>query len=123
DENPFPVSRAYFQTALAMALIQQRRYDAAEMLLVDIKAPILEPQIRMLHLHASGEEGHDDEARANFEDLTPKPWSISDELLDELHRRYILKTTARHSDEWLFDQEVSSLLLVSTQQTSSAYVS
>ena len=121
DENPFPSNRAYFKTALAAALIQQEKYEAAALLLSNIEAPSLEPQIKVLHLHASGEQGHDDEARADLEDLTPKPWSISDELLDELHRRYILKAPSKHTDEWLLDQEINSLLLVSTQQTSSAY--
>ena len=123
DENPFPASRPYFQTALATTLIQREQYEAAKLVLSNIEEPSLKPQITVLHLHASGEEGHDEDAMADFEDLTPKPWSVSDELLAELHRRYILKVEPKHSDEWLLDQEVSSLLLVSNQPASTAYAS
>jgi len=67
DENPFMVSRPFFQTALATALIQQEKYDVAKMLLREIETPSLEPQVKMLYLHVAGVEGNDDEARIAFE--------------------------------------------------------
>ncbi len=118
SENPFPSSAAYFQVALAVALIRQGKYRDANSLLADIDAPNLKPQVDILRLHASGEEKQFEEATVAFQELTPKPWSISDELLDELHRRYILKAPPKKSNEWVFDQEETSLLLVAGQQTS-----
>ena len=117
-DNPFPSSAAYFQTALTVALIRQEEYEEASRVLSDIKAPNLQPQIDVLRLHISGEKEQFEEANAAFHDLTPKPWSISDQLLDELHRRYILKAPPKRSNEWVFDQEVGSLLLVANQQAS-----
>ena len=118
NEDPFPSSVPYFQTALAVALIRQRKYKDASTVLSNINAPDLKPQINMLRLHVLGETEQFEEANSAFQDLTPKPWSISSELLDELHRRYILKAPAKESDEWVFDQEVGSLLLVANQQAS-----
>jgi tetratricopeptide (TPR) repeat protein len=117
-ENPFPSSAVYFQAALAVALIRQEKYGDARNVLSDIDAPSLKPQIDVLRLHTSGEEKEFEEAKAAFQDLTPKPWSISDELLDELHRRYILKVEPKQSNEWVFDKEVECLLLVANQQAS-----
>ena len=117
-EVPFPLSVAYFQTALAVALILLRKYEDAGSVLSNINAPNLQPQIDVLRLHVSGETERFEEANSAFQHLTPKPWSIPGELLDELHRRYILKAPPRQSDDWVFDQEVGSLLLVANQQAS-----
>jgi len=68
-------------------------------------------------LHVAGEKKQFEEAEAAFQDLKPKPWSISDDLIDEFHRRYVLKTGPKRSDDWVFDQEVGILLLVANQQT------
>ena len=116
-EAPIPSSKEYFRTALAVALLRRQKYEDASRLLQVIKTPMLQPQTDVLRLHSFGAMNQTEEANAAFQNLTPKPWSISDELIDELHRRYILKEELRRSDDWVFEQEVGTLLLIANQQS------
>jgi tetratricopeptide (TPR) repeat protein len=117
DEAPFASCVPYFQASLAVALIRQEKYRDANRILSKIDNPNLQPQVETFRIHACGEEGEFEEASAAFEELTRRPWSVSDELLDELHRRYILKSPPKRSNDWVFDQEVGALLLVANQQS------
>jgi len=115
-EDILPLSKQYFRTALAMALMRQKKYDNAERLLSDVGTYELQPQVDVLLVHCFGEEDRTDEAREAFKGISTKPWSISDELIEELHRRYILKQPPQRSDDWVFDQEIGSVLVVANQQ-------
>lgn len=115
-ENPIPSSREYFRGALAVAYLRQRDYPKAESTLESVNAPLLQPQANVLRLHASGASGKYDRAAAAYEKLRDKPWFISDELVTELHRRYILKEEPRHDDDWVFEREADTRLFDPNQQ-------
>ena len=120
-DNPQPSSREYFKAALAIALLRRRDFNEASRLLDEVTEPLLQPQADVLRVHSFGALGEMERATTAYQKLEAKPWSISDELISELHRRYILKEEPRHDDEWLFDQETSSLLLIASQQSATSF--
>ncbi|MGI9068195.1 MAG: tetratricopeptide repeat protein [Pyrinomonadaceae bacterium] len=115
-EDPTPVGRQYFQTTLAIALMRQEQYGKAERILRHVEAPELKPQVNVLLMHCFGEDDQSTKANEAFERISAKPWSISNELIEELHRRYVLKQPPQRSDDWVFDQEIGSILVVANQQ-------
>jgi tetratricopeptide (TPR) repeat protein len=116
SEDPLPSSREYFRNALAVAYLRRRDFAGAGKAVDDVKTPLLQPQANVVRLHAYGASGNGARATAAYEGLSNKPWSIPDELVAELHRRYLLKEEPRHDDEWVFEQEVDMLLSNSGQQ-------
>jgi tetratricopeptide (TPR) repeat protein len=115
-ENPIPSSREYFRSALAVACLRQRDLARAERALEDISTPLLQPQANVLRLHVFGASGKEPDAAAAYEKLRDKPWFIPDELVAELHRRYLLKEEPRHDDDWVYEQELDTFLFDPTQQ-------
>jgi tetratricopeptide (TPR) repeat protein len=115
-ENPIPSSREYFQGALVVACLRRRDFAGAGRAIEGVEAPMLQPQANVLRLHTYGALGDDERAAAAHERLREKPWSISDELVAELHRRYMLKEEPQHDDEWVSNQEIDMLLSNSSQQ-------
>ncbi len=116
-DNPWPLHREYFNTALAIALIKRRNFMQAGQVLDKVAAPLLQPQANLLRLHSYGEQNNFERASEAYESLTTNPWSISDELISELHRRYILKEEPRYDDDWVIEQEESTtMLLIADQQ-------
>jgi len=116
-DAPRPASREYFRTALAIALLRRRDFNNASRILDEITEPLLQPQANVLRIHSFGALGEVERANAAYQKIEVKPWSVSDELISELHRRYILKEPPRHDDEWLFDQETRSFLLIANEQS------
>ena len=115
-DDPIPLSRQYFHTALSVALMRHGEYESARKVLSHVEAQELQPQVNVLLMHCFGEDDQTAEASEAFESISPKPWSISDELIEELHRRYVLKQPPKRSDDWVFDQEIGSILVVANQQ-------
>ncbi|HEV7398499.1 MAG TPA: tetratricopeptide repeat protein [Pyrinomonadaceae bacterium] len=115
-DDPLPLGRQYFHTALSVALMRLGEYGSAKKILSSVEAEELQPQVNILLVHCYGEEDQTVEARAAFESISAQAWSISNELIEELNRRYILKQPPHHSDEWVFDQEIGSMLVVASQQ-------
>ncbi|MDT5269405.1 MAG: hypothetical protein QOH49_1591 [Acidobacteriota bacterium] len=116
SENPSPSSREYFRNALAVAYLWRGDLAGAGKALEGVNAPLLQPQANVLRLHAYGALG--DEARATkaYEGLREKPWFIPDELVSELHRKYVLKEEPRYDDNWVFEQESDIFLFDPNQQ-------
>jgi tetratricopeptide (TPR) repeat protein len=115
-EDPIPSSKEYFRTALAVACLRRKDYRRAESALAGISTPLLQPQANVLRLHTFGASGKDAPAAAAYEKLGDKPWFIPDQLVAELHRRYVLKEEPRHDDEWVFEQEEDMFLFDPNQQ-------
>ena len=116
-DNPIPSSREYFRSALAVACLRGGDYHKAEIALEGISTPLMQPQANVFRLHAFGARGKDAPAAAAYEKLRDKPWFIPDELVAELHRRYILKEQPRHDDAWVSEQEEDTLLFDPSQQS------
>jgi tetratricopeptide (TPR) repeat protein len=114
--DPVPLSKEYFRTALAVALMRQGEFGDAVKILDTVEVQDLQPQVKLLRVHCFGENNQTPEASEAFDSISTKPWSIPDELIEELHRRYILKQPPKRSDDWVFDQESTSLLMVANQQ-------
>jgi tetratricopeptide (TPR) repeat protein len=124
EDDPIPLSKQYFHTALSVALMRHGEYESARKILSNVEAQELQPQVKVLLMHCFGEDDQTAEASEAFESISAKPWSISDELIEELHRRYVLKQPPQRSDDWVFDQEIGSILVVANQQAPiSNYVS
>jgi tetratricopeptide (TPR) repeat protein len=123
QNDPLPSSKQYFQTALAVAMLRRRDFPRVIQVLEGVSAPLLQPQANVLRLHSFGELKEDMQASEAYDKLASKPWSIPDNLIDELHRRYILKEEPQHNDEWVFEKEEGIILLVANQQAmlSSSY--
>jgi tetratricopeptide (TPR) repeat protein len=123
QNDPLPSSKQYFQTALAVAMLRKRDFPRVIQVLEEVSAPLLQPQANVLRLHSFGELEEDAQASEAYDRLASKPWSIPDNLIDELHRRYILKEEPHHNDEWVFEKEEGIILLVANQQAmlSSSY--
>jgi tetratricopeptide (TPR) repeat protein len=116
EDDPIPLSKQYFHTALSVALMRHGEYRSARKILSNVEAQELQPQVNVLLIHCFGEDDQTAEASEAFENISAKPWSISGELIEELHRRYVLKQPPQRSDDWVFDQEIGSILVVANQQ-------
>ncbi|MFL6334412.1 MAG: tetratricopeptide repeat protein [Pyrinomonadaceae bacterium] len=115
-EDPIPSSREYFQSALAVACLRRGDLAGAGKALEGVNSPLLQPQANVLRLHTYGADGEQEPAVAAYEKLREKPWFIPDELVAELHRKYILKEEPRHDDDWVFEQELDIFLFDPSQQ-------
>jgi tetratricopeptide (TPR) repeat protein len=116
-DDPIPLSKQYFHTALSVALMRHGEYWSATKVLSKVEAPELQPQVSVLLTHCYGENNQAAKAIEAYESISAKPWSISNELIEELHRRYVLGQPPQRSNDWVFDQEIASLLVVANQQT------
>jgi tetratricopeptide (TPR) repeat protein len=118
-EDPIPLSKEYFRSALAVACLRLRDFARAESALEGISTPLLQPQANVLRFHTFGALGKHAAATAAYEKLSDKPWFIPDELVTELHRKYILKEEPRHDDDWIIEQELDMFLFDPNQQAPS----
>ncbi len=116
EDDPIPLGKQYFHTALSVALMRHGEYESAKKVLSNVMAQELQPQVNVLLMHCFGENDQTAQASEAFESISAKPWSISDELIEELHRRYVLKQPPQRSDDWVFDEEIGSILVVANQQ-------
>ena len=115
-ENPIPSSREYFRSALALACLRRGDYERAGSALVEVASPLLQPQANVLRLHAYGALGDELRALAAFEGLREKPWYIPNELVSELHRKYLLKEKPRYDEDWVIEQEADTFVFDPNQQ-------
>ncbi len=118
-DDPWTLHREYFRTSLGIAYIRRRKFGQAHHVLKEIKSLPLQPQVNVYRLHSSGELQDDKHAHEAYTNITPIPY-ISNELVEELHRRYILKQEPQHDDDWVNEKEVNLLLLVSSQSAMSS---
>jgi len=118
-EDPIPSSKEYFRSALALAYLRQRDFAKTLRVLDDVTAPLLQPQANVLRFHAYGASNDAERAAASYEKLRDKPWPIPDDLVDELHRKNILKLEPRHDDEWVLDKEIDMNIFDANQQAMS----
>lgn len=108
---PRPVQREYFRTALAVAQIQRRDFEAVEETLKEVTEPALEAPANLLRFHARGARGQfrqAAEARKGLQPVEKRPEYR--EILGEIDRRFIQRTGARWSDERLVQAEIKVLL-------------
>ena len=73
-----------------------------------------------LRLHALGEMGETRRVAETFQRLGDRPWHVSDNLVSELHRRYILKEEPQQTDEWIAEKEFELLLVAANEPNTTA---
>ncbi len=71
----------------------------------------LRPQAELLRVHAFGARAALDEARCAYRLLPPAPAGLVRELVGELGRRFVDRSSAQHDDAWLYRQEIDACLL------------
>jgi tetratricopeptide (TPR) repeat protein len=121
--NPWHSEREIFRTALGIAWMRKQNFPKASKVLEEVSTPALQAQADILRIHAYGEEGKIELAKAAYDRVAANPQFQSDELMNELHRKYILGESAQHDDEWVFDREVNMLLAATSQNLfSSSFV-
>lgn len=108
---PWLLHREFFIASLALTRIRRREFADARELLGKIVAPTVEPQLRVLRVHTLGELKERERAIEVYTDLKSNPRPFSDELPDELYRRYIAEEGPLHDDEWVYQKEVDIFLL------------
>jgi len=102
---PFPRQRAYFRTALAIAKLRAKEYEAAARLASEDRlAGTLSAVIR---LHAYGELHDEEKAAAAYADTLKSRNPTAARLREELGARYVLRPPDHvwQSDDWVFEQE------------------
>jgi tetratricopeptide (TPR) repeat protein len=109
-ENPWGLDKEVFRAALALVRLKRRDFTEAKKMLDEVSSAQLKPQVNILRLHSCGELGQDECAIAAYESLSAEPWAIADDLMAELHRRYILKEEPQHDDDWLIEKESEALM-------------
>ncbi|HEY3571599.1 MAG TPA: tetratricopeptide repeat protein, partial [Thermoanaerobaculia bacterium] len=111
-ECPRPAQRAYFATALTIALLKRKSYPEAKDTLEKVRSSELEAQLNVLRFHAYGALGNTVRAVEASESLRPSE-SHSPRIREigaELRRRYIEKRPPLQSDDWLVEREIDLLL-------------
>jgi hypothetical protein len=110
-DDPWPLDREYFHTALAVAWIRRKDFAKASQVLEDVTTPLLQAQADVLRLHSFGFLGKRERAAAAYGNLKAKPRLQSAEVTKELYRRYLLTEEPHYNDEWVVDHEVELFLL------------
>ena len=110
--NPKPASQAYFRTALAVARIRLQKYNQAVEVLQIVDTPNLQIPTAILRIHAYGEMGLRVEANAAYATIRSLPRQYhANQIVAELHDRYLNGKASKHSNEWLMRQEARMLLV------------
>jgi tetratricopeptide (TPR) repeat protein len=119
-EDPIPSSREYFRSALAIARLRQGAFKEAGELLDKVTAPLLQPTVNLLRVHAFGEQKMYPQAENAFREYENAPITkmitghrkqLEFELASELKGRYVTNKIYNKDDDWLFDKEEDLFLL------------
>jgi tetratricopeptide (TPR) repeat protein len=111
QNNPWPLSKQYFRSALAIAWLRGREFRKASKMLEEVTASLLQPPANVLRMHAFGAMGERQRVAAAYESLSTTPHLSSHELTQELRHQYLLGEEPRHDDEWVFDREIKIFVL------------
>jgi tetratricopeptide (TPR) repeat protein len=109
--NPWPTSRDYFRTALAVARLRQRDYAGARDLLVSEKTQAPTILENVLEVHVFGALGNCERAVEAYKRLPVKPGPVLVEIQEEVHRRYVAYEAPAHDEDWLVDKEIDYFLV------------
>ncbi len=105
DSDPWPTSRSYFKTALAVARLQQDDAEGAVELLTQIDNHDLQVPAKVIRVHAFGATDKVEQATRAFRQLPEVLPVVGRELKRELHRRFVARSGQQHDDDWLYEQE------------------
>ena len=111
NDVPWPTSREYFRTALAVASLQLNDFKQASEILAQVQTPQLQPVVNVLQFHAFGAQGNRELATDFYRRVQANPPLFSGELTEELNRQFILRQPAQRDPIWIRDQESNLLLL------------
>ena len=111
NDVPWPTSREYFRTALAVASLQLNDFKQASEILAQVQTPQLQPVVNVLQFHAFGAQGNIELATDFYRRVQANPPLFSGELTEELNRQFILRQPAQRDPIWIRDQESNLLLL------------
>lgn len=81
-------------------------------MLLEVQTPKLQRSVLLLKVHSLGAEGRRADALAAFQSLQNTPSGVSQELLEELHHRYLNGGASQHDDDWVIHEEIQYLLKV-----------
>ena len=109
--NPRPVSREYFQSALAVAYMRAREYERASRALEAVCSFELQTVGNILRVHTFGQLGDSEHAKEAYNQLSDNPEPLLIDLQEELYQQYVLYEPANHDEAWLLDKETDYLLL------------
>jgi Tfp pilus assembly protein PilF len=105
SEAPWPSSKEYFRSGMALVQLMSRQWVQAEETLEEPKSGELLGVNRLLQLHAVGEQGKTQEV-ARILNILPQTLGPSgDMLLAEFRGRYIEAQAARMSEERVLAEE------------------
>jgi tetratricopeptide (TPR) repeat protein len=110
-ENPRVDSADYFRTALAMAQMRQKEYQAACATLAEISSLDARGPADVLRVHALGELRSDAVGAAYARIAGELPPDMA-ELRDEIGRLFVTGEQPRHDMEWVYQQECMMLMAV-----------
>jgi tetratricopeptide (TPR) repeat protein len=108
EDCPFGRPRAFFRTALAAAEIRLNDYAAAEAAInaVQEEGAILDA-VESIRTYVFGLRDKFTRAAESYRRLSDPTTTLAKELFGELERRYVDRAPAAHSDDWLFDRQLS----------------
>jgi len=111
--NPWGLEKAYYRTALSVALIRRRELTEAVDLLSTSVTPALQPVVRIIQMHAFAEMANRREAFRCYYELRNVAEGHLIDVRDRLHDRYLVGdfTPNYLVDEEIFTKECNAILL------------
>lgn len=111
--NPWGLEKAYYGTALSVALIERRELTEAINLLSSSVTPALQPVVRIIQMHAFAEMANRREAFRCYYELRNVVQGHLIDVRDRLHERYLVgeSTPTYWLDEQIFSKECNAILL------------
>jgi hypothetical protein len=117
DNTPWFHERQFFQTAMSVALMIQRKFHEASQVLTSTStaSPDLLPAVTLLQLHVCAELKQTSAALDHYDDLRLKLPTFYADVREKLFRRYlaIYPSNTEASDYAILDDECNLLLLAS----------
>ena len=115
ENTPWYYERQYFQTALSLALMKQRKFEEASRVLTSAcdATPELLPAVTLLHMHVWAELDHKSAALEHYHYLRQTWPTVYAELREKVFGRYVTRDAARSevSDHMMWNQECDVVLL------------
>src|SRR5205085_9997326 len=110
QNSPFPVTKEYFRSALALSWLRGGDFRRAAETLEAVTSPLLQPSANVVRIHVFGSQGNRQRATQAYKSLASVPHLLKNELTQELHNRYVLNKKPTKNDEWIFEKEVEIFL-------------
>ena len=104
---PWSVQVDYFRTALAIAHLRKKDANAAVKDLSEVKSEELRTPVRLVLVHARGEQEEYEKAEAAFQEIPENVTGAAQKLREEFRQRYVVRQGKRLSDQQVYKLEES----------------